>query len=281
MDTMTATTTQYLDRPEGRLAFDVQGHDMGGAGTGGPVIIAAPGMGDLRQTYRHILPELLDAGITVVSLDLRGHGESDSSFSDFDDEALASDLVALIDHLDRPVIVMGNSMAAGAAVIAAAERPSAVQGLVLVGPFVRNGSMPFGVKTLFRVALWRPWGKAVWRMFHRRLFVTHVPSDYDSYLRQLMTSLARPGAWRSLQRTTRTSHAPAEARLDDVRAPSLVIMGTEDPDFPSATDEAEWIAGRLDAELQLVAGAGHYPHAEFPELVGPRVVEFTRGLARA
>ena len=276
MDTMTTATTQYLHRPEGRLAFDVQGPNGDG-----PVILAVPGLGDLRQTYRHVIPQLLDAGITVVTLDLRGHGESDSSFSEFDDEALASDIVALIDHLDRSVIIMGNSMASGAAVIASAERPSAIDGLVLVGPFVRNRAMPFGVATMFRLALWRPWGKAVWRMFHRRLFVSHVPSDYDAYVNQLMTSLSRPGAWHALQRTARTSHDPAEARLDDVRAPSLVIMGTDDPDFPSASEEAGWVTGRLKAQLQLVTGAGHYPHAEFPEIVGPRVVEFARGLARA
>ena len=276
MDTMTAATTQYLDRPEGRLAFDV--HGVVGDG---PVLVAVPGLGDLRQTYRHVVPQLLDAGITVVTLDLRGHGESDSSFTEFDDEALASDIVALIDHLDRPVIVMGNSMAAGAAVIASAERPSAIQGLVLVGPFVRNRAMPFGMATMFRVALWRPWGRSVWRRFHRRMFVTQVPSDYDAYASRLMDSLGRPGAWTALQRTARTSHAPAEARIDDVRAPTLVIMGTDDPDFPTPTEEAEWIAGRLDAQLQLVTGAGHYPHAEFPELVGPRVVEFALGLARA
>lgn len=276
MDTMTTATTQYLHRPEGRLAFDVQGPNGDG-----PVILAVPGLGDLRQTYRHVVPQLLEAGITVVTLDLRGHGESDSSFSEFDDEALASDIVALIDHLDRSVIIMGNSMASGAAVIASAERPSAIDGLVLVGPFVRNRAMPFGMATMFRLALWRPWGKSVWRMFHRRLFIARVPSDYEAYVNRLMTSLARPGAWKALQRTARTSHAPAEARIDEVRAPAFVVMGTDDPDFPSASEEAEWIAGRLNAQLQLVTGAGHYPHAEFPELVGPSVVEFAQGLARA
>ncbi len=177
MDTMTTATTQYLHRPEGRLAFDVQGPNGDG-----PVILAVPGLGDLRQTYRHVVPQLLEAGITVVTLDLRGHGESDSSFSEFDDEALASDIVALIDHLDRSVIIMGNSMASGAAVIASAERPSAIDGLVLVGPFVRNRAMPFGMATMFRLALWRPWGKSVWRMFHRRLFIARVPSDYEAYV---------------------------------------------------------------------------------------------------
>jgi len=59
--------------------------------------------------------------------------------------------------------------------------------------------------------------------------------------------------------TTRTSHAPAEARLDDVHVPTLVIMGTRDPDFPDPTGEAHHVADRLGGEALLTDGAGHYP----------------------
>ena len=45
---MTTNTTQYLDRGEGRIAYDVTGS--------GPLVVAVPGMGDLRSTYRHLAP---------------------------------------------------------------------------------------------------------------------------------------------------------------------------------------------------------------------------------
>ena len=35
-------------------------------------------------------------------------------------------------------------------------------------------------------------------------------------------------------RTTRTSHDPAEARLDEVRAPAVVVMGTDDVEIEGA-----------------------------------------------
>src|SRR5271167_4994302 len=43
-------------------------------------------------------------------------------------------------------------------------------------------------------------------------------------------------------RTTRTSHDLAEARLADVTAPALVVMGEQDPDFPDPRAEGDWIA---------------------------------------
>jgi pimeloyl-ACP methyl ester carboxylesterase len=36
------------------------------------------------------------------------------------------------------------------------------------------------------------------------------------------------------------------------------------------------IADRLHGDTLVVPGAGHYPQAEFPELVSPAVVEFLR-----
>ena len=69
--------------------------------------------------------------------------------------------------------------------------------------------------------------------------------------------------------------AVVEARLDEVTAPVLVVMGERDPDFKDAAAEARWIAGRLHGDLLLVPGAGHYPHVEDPQLVNPAIVEFT------
>ena len=39
-------------------------------------------------------------------------------------------------------------------------------------------------------------------------------------------------------RTTHTTHAPAEARLGDVRAPAVVVMGTDDVDWKDPAAEA-------------------------------------------
>jgi pimeloyl-ACP methyl ester carboxylesterase len=51
-------------------------------------------------------------------------------------------------------------------------------------------------------------------------------------------------------------------------------MGERDPDFRDPTAEARWLSERLNAEVVMVPGAGHYPQAEYPEIVGPPVVAF-------
>jgi pimeloyl-ACP methyl ester carboxylesterase len=68
----------------------------------------------------------------VVAVDIRGH-DSDATFASYDDVALAGDILALIDELGAPAFVVGNSMGAGAGVIAAADAPSKVSGLALFG----------------------------------------------------------------------------------------------------------------------------------------------------
>ncbi len=259
-------TTRYLERPEGRIAYDVRGE--------GPLVVCVPGMGDLRSVYRFLAPDLAAAGFRVATMDLRGHGESDVTFSSYDDVAAGADLLALAEHLGAPAVLVGNSMGAGAAVWAAAEEPGAVAGLVLVGPFVRNASVGRAAALAFRLGLLRPWGPAAWNAWYAKLYPGRPPADLAEHRGRIRESLRRPGRWRAFIATTRTSHEPVEARLDEVRAPSLVVMGERDPDFPDAASEAAWIGERLQAEVLVVPGAGHYPQAEYPEVVGPAVARF-------
>ena len=260
--------TLYLERPGGRIAYDVAGS--------GPLIVGVPGMGDLRSVYRFLVPALAEAGFRVASMDLRGHGDSDATFDAYDDVAAGTDLIALVEHLGGPAVLVGNSMGAGAAAWAAAEAPHLVAGLVLVGPFVRNAPVGFAARLAFRLALLRPWGPAAWNMYYARLYPGRPPADLAEHRARIRESLRREGHWQAFARTSHTSHDPVEARLSEVRAPTLVVMGERDPDFQDPGVEARFIAERLDAEVFVVADAGHYPQAEYPELVNPVVVRFAR-----
>lgn len=258
--------TRYLARPGGRVAYDVAGR--------GPLVVCAPGMGDVRGVYRFLAPALVGAGYRVATMDLRGHGESDTTFQRYDDVAAGEDLLALVAELGGPAVLVGSSMAAGAAVWAAVEDRAAVSGLVLIGPFVRDLPVSLPMRLALRVGLWRPWGPSVWSRFYGSLYRARRPADLAVHQAAIRASQGRPGGWRAFVATTRTGHAPAEARLADVAAPSLVVMGTADPDFPDPSAEARFIADRLGGAVVLVPGAGHYPHAEFPELVAPAVERF-------
>jgi pimeloyl-ACP methyl ester carboxylesterase len=259
-------STTYLHRPDGRIAYDVVG--------AGPLVVCVPGMGDLRSVFRFLVPALVEAGYRVATMDLRGHGDSDTTFGEYDDVAAGGDVLALVAELGGPAIIVGNSMGAGAAAWAAAERPDLVTALVLVGPFVRNPPSGRGAVLAFRLALMRPWGPRAWNAWYARLYPGRAPEDLAAHRARIRDSLRRPGRWDAFIATTRTTHAPVEARLGEATAPALVVMGSADPDFPDPAAEAAWIAGRVTARVVMVPGAGHYPHAEYPEIVNPAVVEF-------
>lgn len=265
---MTQHTTRYLDRPEGRIAYDVTGT--------GPLVVCVPGMGELRSSFRATVPALVAAGFRVVTVDLRGHGDSDATFSAYDDLAAGSDVVALVEHLGGPAVLAGNSMGAGASVLAAAARPDLVAGLVLLGAFLRNPPTSALATAATRVLMGGPWAPRAWAAYLPSLYAGRRPEDFDAHRAAILASMRRPGHAAAFRRTTRTSHAPVEARLDDVRAPVLVVMGERDPDFADPAAEARWIAERLHGEVVLVPGSGHYPQVQDPDVVNPAVVAFAR-----
>jgi pimeloyl-ACP methyl ester carboxylesterase len=258
--------TAFLTRPDGRVAYDITGT--------GQLLVLLPGMGDLRASYRFLAPALMNAGYQVACTDLRGHGDSDTTFASYGDQETADDTIALIEALGEPAIVIGNSMGAGAAVLAAAQRPELVSGLVLIGPFVRNGQMSRLQRLLLRVAMARPWAALTWKAYLPKLYAGQRPTDFDQYRNELVASLRRPGYAKAFSLTTRTDHTLAKERLSDVSAPTLIVMGDQDPDFPDPRAEAEWIAQALNGAVVIVAEAGHYPQSQQAELTADAVLPF-------
>jgi len=200
---MTETQAQMLDRPGGRIAYDVRGD--------GPLVVCVPGMGELRSVYRFTVPTLAAAGLRVATMDLRGHGDSDATFASYDDVAAGSDVLALIERLGGPAVVIGNSMGAGAGVWAAAEQPGQVAGLALVGPFVRNPKINPVMQQAFRLAMSGPWAVRAWLSYLPRLYPSRKPGDFAGHLASLRESMRRPGHAKAFAATTRTSHTPPKS----------------------------------------------------------------------
>jgi pimeloyl-ACP methyl ester carboxylesterase len=267
---MTDVSTDSISRPEGRIAYQTEG--------AGPLVLCIPGMGELRTVYRFTVPALVAAGFRVAVMDLRGHGDSDAGFSAYDDVAAGQDALALIEELGGgPAVLVGNSMGAGAAVWAAAERPEVVGGLVLVGPFVRNPKSNPLLRMAFRLAMSGPWAVRMWLSYLPKLYPGRKPDDFADHLAEIDASMRRPGYAKAFTATTRTSHAPAEDRLPSVAGkPVFVVMGERDPDFSDPRAEAAWIADRTAAEVEIVPGAGHYPQVEYPDVVNPLLVTFVQ-----
>jgi len=266
----TPLPTRFLDTEGGRLAYD----DTGGAG---PVVVCVPGMGDLRGEYRALRPALVAAGWRVLTLDVRGFGDSSASWSELSARAVGRDVVRLIEHLrSGPAIVLGNSFAAGAALWAARQAPQGVDGVVLLGPIVRDAPPNPLMRAVLRLGFAGPWRLAFWMAYWNSLFPLRRPPDHAEAREALRRNLREPGRMDALRTMVGLSKADTEAMLPDSRVPALVVMGTRDPDFADATAEARWLAQGIGAELMLVEGAGHYPHLECPGQVAPRVLDFLR-----
>jgi pimeloyl-ACP methyl ester carboxylesterase len=268
-------TTQYLavQRPDGsvgRIAYDDQGS--------GPAVLLAPGMGTIRATFRHLVPLLLTAGYRVVTTDYRGLGESDTGWSEYSSAVTATDLAALIRHLDAgPVLLYSNSYTSASTVHLAADEPELLRGAVLAGPFVRSlpapnlvGKITYALmaKPFFTRRLWMTWFP---HMFPKR------PADYAQMRAAVDANLREPGRTAVFARMCVSGHQASEAKLPRAKAsgvPALVVMGTADEDFPDAAAEGRFVAESLGARLELLDGYGHQPHEETPERIAELIIGF-------
>ncbi|MBO0610278.1 alpha/beta fold hydrolase [Myceligenerans salitolerans] len=268
-------TPRLLQRPEGAIAFTDSGS--------GPLVVAVPGMGDLRSTYDDVAPALVDEGYRVVVADLRGHGDSDTTFTSHGDDATGADLLALVEHLDAgPAVLLGNSMGASAAVWAAAERPELVRGLVLVSPFLRETVGPAAqrlLRVLYRVLFAGPWGAAAWASYYSSITKGRRSPRHAEHVAAVRAAMRRPGHLRSFRHlAVALDHSVVEARLDEVTTPALVVVGALDPDYPDPAAELDRMTAALGADGLLVPETGHYPQHQAPDVVAPAVLEFLAGL---
>ncbi|MFV2144714.1 alpha/beta fold hydrolase [Isoptericola sp. G70] len=276
---------RHLDRPEGRLTYT----DTSPADGGGPLLVAVPGMGDLRSTYDDVTPALVEAGWRVVVADLRGHGDADTTFTRHGDDATGSDLLALVEHLDAgPAVLMGSSMGASAATWAAAERPDLVRGLVLLSPFLRETTSPGKQRLLhaaYRVLFTRPWGAAVWAGYYSMISKGRRSPRHTEHVAQVRSAMSDADRLRSFRHLALAlDHGVVERRLAQVQAPALAVVGALDPDFTDPAAELAWVREALGVPSEhsvLVPDAGHYPQHQTPDVVVPAVLGFLAGLPAA
>lgn len=265
-----------LELDHGTLAYDDQGS--------GPLVVMAPGLGDLRQQYRFLVPALVEAGYRVITVDLRGHGGSSTGWPSYTTASAGADLIALVEHVDAgPAVLVGNSFAGGAVAHAAADRPDLVSGIVMIAPFVREAKIGAGMKLAMKVLMSGPWKVRAWDAYYGSLYKTRQPEDLASYRKNLRANLAEPGRFAAVKAMMFRTEPDVADRFSELIAdgiPTLVVMGTADPDFPDATAEARWIAEHTQGEVHLVEGAGHYSHAEVPGQTAPAIEDFVARVSR-
>jgi pimeloyl-ACP methyl ester carboxylesterase len=272
--------TEFLDIEGGRIAYDVTGE--------GPLIVLAHGIGDRRQVFRFLAPQLVQAGFRVAVPDMRGHGESSMGWESISRTDVAGDLIALIRHLGGgPAVIVGHSLAGGSATIAAATAPDLVRGVVEIGPFTRK--VQYSLGGLLRVRRYRRGtlllgGTMMLKSMNdwfRYLDLAYPdkPADYDAYMAGLRAKLSEPGRMAEFLKTFKTSPADAGDALPRISGPALVIMGDEDPDWADPRAEAEGIVAAMPAgagTIAMIKNGGHYIHAQRPDEAAGLITGFIR-----
>lgn len=270
--------TEYLTVDGGTLAYEV-------TGASGPLVVLAHGMGDSREAYRFVAPALVASGYRVATVDLRGCGESSVEWPSYSRTDIAGDLLALVEHLGSPAVLVGHSIAGGAATIAAAKAPALVTAVVELAPFTRKQQLALGDLRVpgFRRGMLRLLGTAVlgsvgqWRRYLELAYPGPKPADWDARLGQIEAMLREPGRMKAMQAMGRSAPVDAGAELGNVACPVLVVQGALDPDWASPQAEGEAIVAALPAglgRLEMVPGAGHYPHVQFPSQVVTQMLSF-------
>src|SRR4029453_17987181 len=127
MQTSASTPT---DRAVPGDGVTLHARDWGG---GGQAVGLLHGLASNARVWDGVAPRLAGAGLRVVAVDLRGHGDSDQPGDGYGFETVGRDLEAALAALGlaRPLLA-GHSWGASVALAYAAARPGAVAGLALV-----------------------------------------------------------------------------------------------------------------------------------------------------
>ena len=132
------TERPLIERPPvvGGLALDVPGRDVRlratrWPGAGGVPVLLLHGLASSRRFWDLVVPGL--AGLPVVALDQRGHGDSERPAGPYDAATVVADALTALDALGLSrVVVVGHSWGAWTALRMAATAPERVLSVVAV-----------------------------------------------------------------------------------------------------------------------------------------------------
>lgn len=267
------------------LAAEVAGPDDG------PPVLLLHGGGQTRHSWHTTLDALGEKGWRAISMDLRGHGESEwAEDGDYSMDAFAGDVLSAVDSLDRPPALVGASLGGMASLAAIGQHPdrtvatalvlvdvaprTEAQGRERIGEFMLE-HMEDGFGSLDEVA------DAIQR------YNPHRPRPKD--LSGLQKNLRqRDGRWYwhwdpefirgrlGASDETRTSVVDPdrlEAAARNLRLPVLLVRGRVS-DLLSEEGAQAFLDIVPHAEMIDVAGAGHMVAGDRNDLFNQAIVDF-------
>ncbi|MFK0114202.1 alpha/beta fold hydrolase [Streptomyces sp. NPDC091217] len=231
-------------------------------GSGDRALVFVHGYLDDQHVWDPVIADLTVEGVETVQLDLAGMGERTDASGPFTPDRFAAEVGSVADSLDKPVVLVGQSMGAPIVELVAAARPERTVGLVLVTPVPLAGThLPDEVIEPFRALGGdRPGQRAI----RRQLAVGLSEADLDRL--EVVGGRILPGTARALADCWNNGH-PAGERPSGYPGPVLVIRGADDG-FVTEEMVANGTLKRFRAiETATVDHAGHWVHLEQPAVV--------------
>ena len=273
-------TVEFRGAESLTLVADEWNRDAGGAR---PSILMLHGGGQNRFSWKNTGQILAGHGFHVIAIDARGHGDSDRSpTGEYTVDTLARDVVAVLDQIGRPVVLIGASMGGLTGIQVAHDAgPQIVTKLVLVDVvprFENEGSHRIrdfmtrhvnGFDTLDEAA-----DAIAEYLPHRKR-----PRSLDGLKKNLRE---RDGRWHwhwDPQFVTQTGDDPfmeiekLEREAMALRIPILLIRGKLS-DVVSAEGVQDFLAKVPAAEFVELAEAGHTAAGDDNDAFSAAVVDF-------
>ncbi len=268
----------------------VHGEDVAYRRAGsGPAVLLLHGIAGSSDSWVPVM-ELLSGDYDVLAPDFLGHGASGKPLGDYSLGSQAShvrDLLHLL-GMERATVV-GHSFGGGVAMQFAYQFPERCERLVLVD----SGGLGREVSWLLRLAalpaaeyalplVFPRWARTCGDAVSRALERSGVRDPRALEVWRAYRSLADPAGRRAFVRTMRAVIDPGGQSVSAVSRlylaaglPTLVVWGEDDRVIPvsHAYTARDAIPG---SRLQVVPGAGHFPHAEQPERFVEILVDFMR-----
>jgi 3-oxoadipate enol-lactonase len=250
----------FLERPDGcRIYFEVHGEPAR------PALILLEGMGGDISGWRRNIPTL-SRELQVIAFDFRGNGRSDEPAGACTMDTFVADTVGLLDHLRiERAHVYGQSFGGMVAQLIGLDRPERVRTLILAA------TTPGGEHAIYhqpKVPMAEPW-RGLYSPGFAQAHPERVAEDLNAGGSLPKHPMGRRRQWEAMQTFD------AYERLGKIRAPTLVIHGTDDRMVDP--QNARVLASRIPgAELVWVEGAGHVYHSEQPVKTDREILGFIR-----
>ncbi|MBV7483011.1 3-oxoadipate enol-lactonase [Bordetella sp. BOR01] len=254
----------YADLGQVRLYYVIDGP------ADAPVLVLSNSLGTCADMWARQVPALSQR-FRVLRYDTRGHGKSSVPAGEYSFAQLAGDVAALLDHLDiAQADFCGLSMGGPTGLHLALDHPQRVRKLVLCNTAARIGSVDSWSTRIAAVA--------------QDGLENMAPALVERWLSPGYRT-AEPGLTQvlvdMLRRTSNEGYssncaalrdADLRGRLGEIKAPTLVIAGTQDPATTpqDGRDLAAGIAGARYLELDT----SHISNWEQPEAYTRAVLDF-------